>query len=456
MKSFNQQQNGSILVAILIMMPFFLMIAAAYMELAVSSYRVARKDQYHTHAQLAVDAGIDASMEAISVDPDWLGTAGEIALHNDGNTRTTYESTVTSPDDDHKIIAAIGRTYVPASSTTASSSVRISVNLRPIRSGNFSIVTGVGGLYLSNSAKVLGGDVFVNGELSMTNSSQIGLSTAPVSLKVAHQNCPNPPDATYPRICNSGENGQPINITGTAWIYGNVSANNQTNGSSMSNGGLVSSSGVPTQPLPPHDRAAQKAAIAVTRTGSDASCTSNGGAKTWVANTKITGDVKIDKDCTVTIQGNVWITGKFEMSHSKAKLKVSDSLGTTMPSVMIDGQLSTLSNGSTIISNSSSTGAQLISYWSDTACSPDCADVTGVSLFNSRDDVTLRLSQSSGGANSIFYSRWSKVLVENSGQIGALVGQTVELQNSGTITFGTSVGTPTTYWVIDDYRRTFD
>lgn len=457
------EQTGSILIAILIMMPFFMLITIAYLQLAAVGFRVAKSDQLHTHAQMAADAGVDASMEAITQNPAWTGTGGEIILHNDGNIKTTYETNVASPDDNNKTIVATGRTYHPASSSVKSSYVTITVGLRPIRSGNFSIVTGVGGLYLSNSAKVLGGDVFVNGELVMTGSSQIGLSTNPVNLKVAHQNCPAGanPGATYPRICDPAENGQPISISNPAQIYGDVRANNQTDGARMTSNGLVASSGVAAQALPIHDRAAQKAAVAINRSGSDASCTSSNGTKTWVANTKITGDVVIDKDCTVTIEGDVWITGTFSMSHSKAKLKISNSLLTTRPNVMVDGASNSLRNGSTIVSNSSNTGAQLITYYSSIACSvsklssPPSCDVTGTDLYNSRNIPTITLDQSSGGPNSIFYARWSKVLISNSGEIGALIGQTVELQNSGTISFGTSVGTPTVYWVIGNYRRTF-
>lgn len=461
------RQSGSILIAIIIMMPFFMAIAMAYLQLATTGYKIARKDQFHTHAQLAADAGIDASLEIINQNDTWSGTGSELPLHNDGNIRTTYETVVTSPDADNKTIVATGRTYHPASDLTSppDSSVSVNIKLRPVRSGNFSIVTGVGGLYLSNSAKVLGGDVFVNGELVMTGSSQVGLTTKPVTLKVAHQNCPAGanPGPTYPRVCGLGENGEPISVSNPAWIYGDVSANNQVSSSRMSLNGLVASSGVAAQALPPHDRSAQKAAVppppdtAHNLSGAAASCTTNGGSKTWLANTKITGNVEIDKDCTVTIEGDTWITGNFTMSHSKAKLRVSDTAGSTRPSLMIDGPSTVLRNGSSIVSNASSTGIQLITYYSSVACSvaTDCL-VSGTDLYNSRGLPTITLSQSSNGPNTIFYARWTKVLIENSGEIGALVGQTVELQNSGTISFGASVGTPTTFWVIDAYRRTFN
>lgn len=455
------QQNGSALLPFIVVLPFLILIAGYTMNLAVSSYKLAKRDQTHTHAQLATDAGIDYALRQINLDQNWTGTPGEVELLNNGTIKTTYQVSVANPNTDSKVITTTGRTYRPANAASAESSVKVEVNLRPVRSGNFSIVTGVGGLYLSNSAKIVGGDVFVNGEVSLINSSQIGLSTTPVNLQVAHQTCPNPPDTTYPRVCNSGENGQPISIQNEAHIYGNVKANNQTNGADMSDPGLIASSGVSPQALPPHDRDAQKAAVVPPiQTGAWASCDSNTEVRTWPANLKIEGDVTIQKKCKIYITGDVWITGKLVVQNS-AQLITADSLGTTRPNIMVDGQNNKLSNSAALVGNSSGTGMQLIAYWSNAACSPDCANLTGVDLYNSRNSVTIELDNSASGPESIFYSRWTRVLVSNSGQIGALVGQTVELKNSGTVTFGTTTcGTPPcqsiTTWIIDGYRRVFN
>jgi hypothetical protein len=286
----------------------------------------------------------------------------------------------------------------------------------------------------------------------MANSAQIGLQTNPINLQVAHQNCPNPPDSTYPRLCGSGENGQPIAISNPAHIYGTVKANGQTSTSGMSNPGLTSSSGVSPQALPPHDRAAQKAAVAQTMTVAAASCTNNS-TKSWPANVQITGNVTISHQCQVTISGDVWITGSLTMSNS-GQIIVSDSLGTSRPDIMVDGQSSSLGNSAQIVSNNQDTGAQLITYWSNASCSPDCSDVTGTNLANSRNTTTISLSNSASGPETIFYAKWSKVAVSNSGQIGALVGQTITLTNSAAVTFGSSAGVGSiTYWLIDGYRK---
>lgn len=451
--------SGSALVSMIVIIPVLILIVAAYMNLTVSSFKVARTDQFRTHAQLATDSGLDLALQEINLDNNWSGTGAEIELHNDGKVRSTYQVTATTIDADNKTILSVGRTYSPVSSSTPESTIQINVYLRPVTSGEYSVVSGVGGLVMSNSAKILGGDVFINGRVTLSNSAQIGLTTNPVSLSVAHQSCPSPATASYPLVCNSGVNGQPITINNTAKIYGVVKANNQTNGANMSLPGLqtpnclMPSTGInciTPAPLPTHDRAAQVAAVTTNITGAAASCSS--GTRTYAANTRITGNVSISNSCRVTVNGNVWITGSLEVNNS-AEMIVSNTLGAAKPVVIVDGATAEFKQSSILRSNSSGSGFQIITYRSSAGCSPDCAAVTGVDLFNSQDITTISLDNSTTAANTIFYARWSKVLVNNSGQIGALIGQTVQLTNSGTITFGTSVGAGTVFWVIDGYRR---
>lgn len=447
------RQSGSALLSIVIMLPFLILIIALYMQLSVASFITSRGDQSRTHAQFATDAGTDYAVQEIADDPDWVGTVSPVELLNDGKIKTTFEISVVDVDADTKTIVSVGRTYSPVTAATPKSSITIKTDLRKVTSGNFSIVTGVGGLYMSNSSKILGGSVHVNGEVVLSNTAQIGMSSSPVNLDVAHQTCPSPADATYPGVCSSGQNGQPITVGNSAHVYGTVRANNQTTTTGITGPGLTASSGVAPLGLPVHDRDAQKAAVASTIPAATANCSS--GAQTWTANLKIAGNVVISGSCQVTVEGNVWITGTLEVRNS-AQLIVADSMGTTRPDIMIDGSAAQFRNSSLLKSNAAGTGFQIVTYRSSPSCSPDCANVTGQELFNSRNLTTISLSQSSSAPNTVFYAKWSRVTVGNTGQIGALIGQTVELTNSGTITFGTSVGTSTSFWVIDNYRRTFN
>ena len=448
-------QNGSILLVFLLSLPFLILIATYYAQLALTSFQVAVKDQLHSEAQLSADAGADYGVSQIGQDNSWTGTAGEVTLHSETKIRTTYDVTVTS-NATTKTLNVVGRSYSPASATTPARSVKIAVDLRPVTAGSFGIISGEGGLFMSNSSKIVGGDVFINGEVNLSNSAQIGLSTVPLNVSVADQICPVPPDATYPRVCASGEHGQPITINGpSAHIYGTVKATNQTNGAGMSSPGLSAGSTVAPLPLPTYDRAAQKSAVVNNITGAAASCSGTQNL-VWPANTKITGDVTIGIKCNVIVQGNVWITGSLNVSNS-AKMIVADTLGTTVPNIMVDGAAgATFSNSAQLVSNASSTGFEVYTFWSDSACSPDCTTLTGTDLYDSRAVTTISLQQSSTAPNTIFYAYWSQVQIGNSGQIGALIGQTINMNNTGTLTFGAaaSIGGPTIY-VVQGYRRQY-
>lgn len=445
------EQDGSILLIFLLTLPFLILIAMYFMHLSLTSFQVARFDQLHTEAQLAADSGADYAIEQIAQDNSWSGTGSDVQLQNSNNVRTTFSASVTSSASS-KTVAVVGKTYWPASSSTPNRTVSIYVNLRPVTTNQYSLVSGEGGLIMSNSAKIVGGDVFVNGTITLSNTAQIGLSTNPVTVEVADQSCPSPPDSTYPRVCGSGEGQEPININNSAHIYGAVKATNQTDSSGMSNTGLVPNSTVAPKPLPTYNRAAQQAAVTNTITGSAGSC-SGSQSITWPANTKIVGNVTLSNKCQVTVMGNVWITGNLGASNT-TKMIVDNSLGSTVPNIMVDGSGGAVfSNTAQLVPNSSSTGFEIYTFYSKASCSPDCTSVTGTDLANSRTLTTISLSNNTAAPNTTFYAYWTQVNIANAGQIGAIIGQTIQLSNTGTITFNSSTGLGSTTWVVDGYRR---
>ncbi len=449
--------RGFILPVLLAVTVFIVLAGVATIQVSLNNLRVAKTEYYRTNAQFAADAGLDAAIRSLNDDQSWVGSGSEIQLLNNGDIKTTYETTITddSTDSFKKYLNVTAKTYTPASSSTPRVERKYQVQLRGVGGGSFSIVTGVGGLYMSNNSKIVGGNVYVNGEIRLSNSAQIGLTTNPVEVKAAHEICPAGGAAGYPRVCNSGENGEPISLATASRIYGSVQGTNQVTATNMSNPGLEPGSPPPAD-LPTYDRDAQKAAVATTITGAAAGC--NNGTKTWAANTEITGDVEVKGTCRVTVQGNIWITGKLAMSNS-AELIVANSLG-AQPVVMIDSQNGLdMRNGAMFRSSTDATplGFRIITYWSAAACSPNCADVTGSDLYNSRNITTIQLDNTASGPQTEFYAHWSRVNISNSGNVGALVGQTVQLSNSGAITFGVPVTgvTGVSAWVVKSYKRTF-
>lgn len=445
-----KNQNGQILITLVIVIPALTLIVGSYLSLSSSAYRLQRSDQFRTQAQMAVDAGADYAVGQINQDSSWAGIT-ETTLQTDSTKRTTYAVTVASNSASSKTLTVTGRTYFPSTAAAPSASVTVKVDLQAISQGSYSIVSGVGGLIMSNSSKIVAGDIYINGTISMSNTAQIGLSTNFVNVNVANEACPLSGGPTYPRLCNLGENNNPISINNSARIYGDVKANHQFSGAGMSNPGLTASSGVAAQPLPVHDRPAQKAAVAVTIPG-NFSCSN--GNQTWAANTKIMGNATISGNCKVTVQGNVWITGDLSLTNT-SQMIVAASMGSTRPIIMVDGAGgANFRNSSQLVSNTDGTGFMIYTFWNSTG-NPD-TNVTGTDLFNSRNTVTINLQNSASAPQTVFYAYWSRVQISNTGAIGALIGQSVELKNNGTITFGTSVPTGgSTYWLVNGYRRSF-
>jgi hypothetical protein len=284
----------------------------------------------------------------------------------------------------------------------------------------------------------------------MSNTAQIGSVANPVETQVAHHSCPQPATAAYPSLCSTG---QPITLTNQAHIYGDVYANNQTNGAGMSDGGLVASSGVSAPSLPDYDRAAHKAAVAANLTGNDASCWGNQQI-TWPANVKITGTVNLSNNCQVTLSGPVWVTGNLNISN-RSVLRVGSGL-ISQPVIMVDGSGGfNLANQGTVAANAAGIGPKIVTFWANASCSPDCTDLTGVDLANSQNQATINISNQGLGAPAELYARWSKLQISNGGTVGKILAQTVQFSNTGSISFGLGVNsTPgTTVWGVQYYER---
>jgi hypothetical protein len=459
--------SGFILPVLLITGVAIVLMITAISTSAVANNNVAAHANYAVNAQLAADAGLDDAMNKMNTVSNWTGTGGQTTLLDDAttNVKTTYEVVVTDgADTTHKTLTVTARTFSPRSVSTPKVTRKYDMDIQAVTSGNgpTSVSSGVGGLILDANAKISGGDVVVNGKISLSNNSQIGLSTNPVNVRVAHQSCPNPANATYPLVCGTG-NGEPITIGNTAKIYGNVQAKNQVTGTNMFSPGLVACASTNCDPvtLPSFDRTGFKNTVNAsgqTMTAAAAS-TCSGGVANWPANVKITGNVTTPNNCTVKINGNVWITGSL-IPGNNSKLAVQNSLGATMPDIVIDGSGGlTLSNNATVQPNNNGTGVEFLTFWSAASCSPDCSSVTGTDLFASQSTQTINLDNNGAAPASILYAYWSKVTVSNNGAIGAVAGQTVQLSNNAVINFTSSVpgsDNRITTWVKRGYMRVFN
>jgi hypothetical protein len=462
--NYKKQRPGFTLLVTIIMGVSFLVIGLAIYRSSIINFASVRRDYNSLNALAVAEAGVDAAIASLNADSNYVGTAttcpltenpsGSVELYNDSvKGRAVYDSCI-GPGTiaNEKILYAKGRIYRPQTSDSPTSirTLKITLIASTIPGENYSVQTGPGGVIMSNSAQISNGSVYIGGKLTMSNTAQIGSIANPVDTFVAHFSCPEPATSAYPSLCSTG---QPITIHNQAHIYGDVSANNQTNGNGMSNGGLVASSGVTAPELPDYDRDTQKAAVSANLSGNAASCWGNQQI-TWPANVKITGTVNLSNNCQVTISGPVWITGNLNISN-RTVLKVGSGV-ISQPVVMVDGSGGfNLANQGTIAANSAGIGPKIITFWANSACSPECNDLTGVDLANSQNQATINVGNQGLGAPAELYARWSKVQISNGGTVGKLLGQTVQFSNTGSISFGLGVNTSpgTTVWNVQFYER---
>ncbi|MEX0932144.1 MAG: hypothetical protein WDZ81_00875 [Candidatus Saccharimonadales bacterium] len=451
-------QHGIILPMLVFILLALTMTGLSLGAFALNQQAQVNRDVFSRNALLVAEAGAERSIHELNEDSAFTGFGAVVEFDTGNDWRSSYTTTIENGSlQNERIITSTGYIYAPANSSDLVASRKVRILVVGTTSSGYSVQTGPGGLIMKNSATITDGEVYINGYLEMNNSAKIGTSTNPVNTWVAHYNCPDGGGSSYPTLCSSGE---PITINHNAHIYGAVRATNQTDGDNMSNTGLVSGTTADPVSLPTHDRQAfinQINASGITRSNSDASC-SGSGQKTWLANTHITstgGDVQLNNSCKIVLQGDVWIDSSLELNNS-SEIVVDGSL-TSPPTIMVDGSNGVvLQNSSNIVPNSSGVSVKFVTYYSDASCSPDCADVTGQDLYDSRDNVTVMLQNSASAPGAFFYAKWSKVLVQNNGSIGSITGQTIELQNSANIYFGTELSSGDSVWSIRSYQEIFD
>lgn len=460
-------ERGMILVSVLVLTAVLMIIGFSLLSASSSQLYLASTDVANVNATQVAEAGVEQSVKELNDSDSFAGyaTAQTLFSNQTQGTGTFTVSIANSPDDSNaKIVTATGKVY-RYGQVKPISTKKVRVTVVGTSSNGYSVHTGPGGLILGGSANITNSDVYVNGTITMTGASKIGTASQPLKVYAANYACPTgtSPGPTYPQVCSST---QPISLAYSTAIYGTTCATGQTNPGPNNNfktgttgQGLVVGCTAPQVSTPTYDRAAHISAVTTTKTSTDSSvdCTQwlSGIAftRTWPANLKLTGNVNIASSCDLTLTGNVYITGNLTIGGA-AKIRVSDSVGATRPVIIVDGTISAAGSGG-LIANSSGTGAEFISFKSTAACNPSCTSVTGTDLKTSQGLQTVTVGGGGNMAAGVYYAYWGKIVVTGSGNIGAAIGQTVDMSGAGTVTFGTGVGAGARTWTITSYQQLY-
>lgn len=457
-----RNQRGSFMAAVLLITIVITAIGVSLAELVVSQYAHTKRSTFVANALLVAEAGIEQSLKELNSDEAFTGfSAAQTFFNSDDQGKGEYTTTVEdAPSGSAKIVTSTGKVYRTSNLDTPVSTRTIRVTIVGTESDGYSVFTGPGGLLLSGSANITNSDVYVNGYIDLSGGAKIGTYNQPVNVNVAHATCPpgDLPGATYPQVCATGD---PITMSYSTNIYGTVCATGQTSVGPNNNiqtgidgAGLQAGCVAPLVSQPSYDRTAHIAAVSTTASANDNSFKCNGVKSVSApANTKLTGNYSMGGSCTLTLNGDLYITGDLTIGGA-SKIKVDDSLGETQPVVMVDGSIDVGGSGQ-LIANSLGTGIKFISFKSSASCGADCTTLSGNELKNTQDLLTVDVGGAANLPGMVFQAYWGKVRIAGSGNVGAAVGQTVDLNGAGTVTFGTKLSSGSKTWTVTSYQQIY-
>lgn len=458
-----QDQQGMLIVALLLVMSAFTLSGIALISFTSTQYRESVNNTYLANAISTAEAGVEVTLDALNQDDNFTGYATEQTFFNDATQGKAVYSTVVSniAGSNAKTIVSTAKVYRFSNLTKPVSTRKVKVTVVGTGSPGYSVHTGPGGLILGGSASVTNSQVYVNGGITLTGTASIGTNSQPLQVNVANQRCPltNPPGATYPTVCASGE---PISMAYSTNIYGTVCATRQVSKGPRPGGnilpgstgqGLQTGCVAPTVDTPDYDRAGHIASVTTTSASNNNTYVCNNWPfdRTWPANLKLTGNVSIASSCNVTVKGNVYITGDLNLGGA-SRITVDESAGGTRPVIIVDGKI-TVGGSAQIITNSQGTGIQFISFKSSAACGANCTTLTGNDLKTSQALETVDIGGAVNLPGMIFQAYWGKLTLDGSGNVGSIMGQTIDMSGAGTVTFGTTLSSGSTTWTVTSYQR---
>lgn len=459
-----ENSAGLMLVTVIIAAGAFFIVGIALMSGATSNYLVTRNNSYVANSLLVAEAGVEQSVQQLNSNDAFAGySTDQVFFDNATQGRGVFTTAIeNSPTDANaRVITSTARVYRHNSNSLVSTRI-VKATAVGTASPGYSVAAGAGGLILGGGASITNSDIYINGTITMTGGAKIGTVSQPVNVSVAHQSCPTgaTPGPTYPLVCSSG---QPISLEWGTFIYGTVCATNQTSkgpsGNNIQGGstgeGLKPGCVTPPAPMPTYDKAAHVAAVTTTGAGNSNTYVCNNWPfeRTWPANLKLTGNVTIGSSCDLVITGNVYITGDLTLNGA-AKIRVADSLGTTRPVIIVDGKI-TAGAAAQLISNSSGTGAEFISFKTNASCNPNCTSLSGNELKSSSQLETVNIGGAAKLAGMVFNAYWGKITVGGAGNVGSVAGQTIDMSGAGTITFGTTLSSGARTWTISSYQQKY-
>jgi hypothetical protein len=172
--SHNKQEQGSIIVSILVITLFLSTFVFALIVLANSNLVRARGRVLLLQAQYAAESGADSAVAELNAGNDsYSGTVSDVTILTAATYRSTYSVSVAAGSNiKERIVTATGKVYAPASATTPSFSRSIEVVVQRTSLSSSTSIMSRNIIDVQSGVKsVRARDVYINGYLNMNKNT---------------------------------------------------------------------------------------------------------------------------------------------------------------------------------------------------------------------------------------------------------------------------------------------
>ena len=169
-----QQERGSVLVTVLVVMIFLTSLMLSLQVLTYSNLTRARQRINLLQAQYAAESGADQAIAYLNNGNDtYTGTASDVTLLNSTQYKATFSVSVANGSTGkERIITSTGKTYSPATATTPSYTRKIKVTVQRTSTTTASSMLSRNILDIGSGVKNLTGkDVYINGFITMNKNT---------------------------------------------------------------------------------------------------------------------------------------------------------------------------------------------------------------------------------------------------------------------------------------------
>lgn len=170
----SQQQHGSILVTILILMIFTATIMLGVDILANANLFRAKGRVLLLQAQYSAESGADAAIATLnSGNTSYTGTPSDVTLLSTAQYKATYATTVSvGSSDKQRIIVATGKVYIPATASQPTYTRRIRVTTERSSTETASAILSRNIIEIASGVKkITARDIYVNGYIHMSKNT---------------------------------------------------------------------------------------------------------------------------------------------------------------------------------------------------------------------------------------------------------------------------------------------